>query len=101
MAGVLAGASAPEWELQHAVDRRSPDDERLGDSPPPEIPKPVRRQLRVAHGMLDIAVPKPRLQRSSVVPLVRQLVTAAVAQHVWTDREGHAGPLAEALDEGM
>src|SRR5712671_3507924 len=32
MAGVLAGATAPEWELQHAVDRRSPDDERLGDS---------------------------------------------------------------------
>jgi hypothetical protein len=28
---VLAGATAPEWELQHVVDRRPSDAERLGD----------------------------------------------------------------------
>jgi len=44
---------------------------------PPEIPKPIWRQLSVAHRMLNVAVPKPRLQRPCVVPLVRKLVTAA------------------------
>ncbi len=104
MAGVLAGATAPEWELQHAVDRRPADAERLGDgrgSPPPEIPEPIRRQLRVTHRVLNIAVPEPRLQRPRIMPLVRKLVTAAVAQHVGMDSEGHTRTLTEAPDQGM
>jgi len=51
--------------------------------------------------MLDIAMPEPRLQRSRIMSLVGKLVAAAVPQHVGMDREGHAGPLAEALDQGM
>ena len=58
------------------------------------------RQLRVAHRMLDIPMPQPRLQSTGIVPLIGKLVTAAVAQHVGMDCEGHAGPLAT-LDQGM
>jgi hypothetical protein len=34
---------------------------------PPEILEPIRLQLRVAHGMLDILVPKPSVQGAGVV----------------------------------
>jgi hypothetical protein len=34
--------------------------------------KPVRRQLRVAHGVLDVAVAQVGLQRARIVPLVGQ-----------------------------
>ncbi len=43
-------------------------------------------------------MPQPRLQSTGIVPLIGKLVTAAVAQHVGMNREGHAGSLAEALD---
>jgi len=46
-------------------------------------------------------MPEPRLQRPRIVPLVGKLVTAAMAQHVGMDGERHAGPFAEALDQGM
>ena len=51
--------------------------------------------------MLNIAVPEPRLQRPRIVPLVGKLVAAAMPKHVGMDREGHAGSLAETLDQGM
>jgi hypothetical protein len=51
-------------------------------SPSPEIPKPRRRQFRVAHRVLDIAVPEISLQGSGVVPLIGKCVTAGVPQHV-------------------
>ena len=56
------------------------------------------RQLGIPHRMLNVAVPEPRLQRPRIVP---QLVTAAVPQHMGMNREGHAGPFAEVLDQGM
>jgi hypothetical protein len=48
----------------------------------PEIPKPRRRQLGVAHRVLDIPVTEISPQGSGVVPLVGKRVTAGVAQHV-------------------
>ena len=33
----------------------------------PEVFEPIRRQLGVAHGVLDVLVPKPCLQRPRVV----------------------------------
>jgi hypothetical protein len=71
----------------------------LPNSPPPEIPKPIRSQLRVAHRVLNVAVPEPSLQRPGIVPLVGKLVATAMAQHVRMDREWHASPVAETLDQ--
>ena len=48
----------------------------------PEILEPRRRQLRVAHRMLDIAVPEVSLQGARIVPFVGQRVTAGVAEHM-------------------
>jgi hypothetical protein len=51
--------------------------------------------------MLDVAAPEIVLQRSSIVPIVCELVAAGVAQHVRVGPERHFGGLAEALDEAM
>ena len=48
----------------------------------PEIPKPRRRQFRIAHRVLDIPMPEISLQGSGVVSLIGKRLTAGVAQHV-------------------
>jgi len=58
----------------------------------PEIPKPIRSQLGVAHRVLNVLVPESGLERSRVVAGVGQGVAAAVPQHVRMDRELHLGP---------
>jgi hypothetical protein len=46
---------------------------------PPEIPKPIRCHLGVAHGVLDILMAKVVLQRSRVVSVVGELVSRRAA----------------------
>jgi hypothetical protein len=46
----------------------------------PEVLEAIRRQLRVAHRVLDILVPEVGLQRSRVVALIGQRKAAGVAQ---------------------
>ena len=65
----------------------------------PEVPEPARRQLGVAHGMLDVAMPEPCLQGARIVAGVRQGQAARVPEHVRVDRKRHPSALAEALDE--
>ena len=48
----------------------------------PEILEPARRQLSIAHGVLDIPVPEVGLERPRVVALVGQRKATGVAQHV-------------------
>ena len=48
----------------------------------PKIPESRRRQLRVAHRVLNVLVPEIGLQGARVVPLVRQRVAAGVPEHV-------------------
>jgi hypothetical protein len=60
----------------------------------PEVLEPIRRQLGVAHRMLDVLVAEPSLQRPRVVTGVCQCIPAGVAQHVREDRKGHTGTLA-------
>ena len=48
----------------------------------PKILEPRRRQLGVAHRVLDVAVAEVRLQRSRVVSLVCQRITTGVPKHV-------------------
>src|SRR5207237_7217240 len=52
---------------------------------PPEILEPVGGQLGVAHRVLDVLVPKPRLQRPGVVAGIGERVATAVPQHVRMD----------------
>src|SRR5262249_48449277 len=65
----------------------------------PEILEPIRRQLRVAHRVLDILVPKPCLQGPRVMSGISQGIAAGVAQHMRKDGEGHTGAPAEALEQ--
>jgi hypothetical protein len=55
----------------------------------------VRRQLGVAHRVLDILVTEVSLQRAGVVASI------ASAQHVRVDGKGHASTLADAAEEGI
>jgi len=48
----------------------------------PEIFELGRRQLGVAHGVLDVFVPKVVLDCSGIVTIACQLVAGSVAQHV-------------------
>jgi hypothetical protein len=53
----------------------------------PEVLNPIRCQLRVPNGVLDVFVAEPSLQRPGIVARVRQGVAAAVSQHVRMDRK--------------
>jgi hypothetical protein len=57
----------------------------------PKILKPHRRQLRVAHRVLDVLVPEVRLQRPGVVSLIGQRIAASVPQHVGVALEAELG----------
>src|SRR5215510_6715647 len=57
----------------------------------PEVSKAIRRQLGIAHRMLNVLVAKVGLQRAGIVTGVGQRIAAAVPQHVRMHREGHAG----------
>jgi hypothetical protein len=58
---------------------------------PPEVLEPVRRQLGVAYGVLNVAVPKVVLQRPRVVTSIGEGKAAGVAQHVGMCLEGKSG----------
>ena len=70
----------------------------------PKIPKARRRQLGVAHRVLDVAVAKVSLQRPRIVTLVGESVTAGMPQHVRVCLEGELGldpcPLDHAREPG-
>jgi hypothetical protein len=48
----------------------------------PEILEPRRRQLGVAHRVLDVLVPHPGLDRPRIVASVSQSVAASVPEHM-------------------
>ena len=64
---------------------------------PPEVLEPRRRQLAVAHRVLDRAMAQPILQRPCIMPCIRQSVAASMPEHVAVNRESEAGTLANAL----
>src|SRR5450631_4388617 len=60
---------------------------RLQPSTAPEVPEPCRRQLRVAHGVLNILMAEVGLKCPRVVALGSQCKTAGVPQHMWMHLE--------------
>ena len=58
---------------------------------PPEVLEPHRRQFRVPHRVLDIAVAEIGLQGARVVPLVGERVAAGVPEHVRVCLEAKIG----------
>ena len=60
---------------------------------PPEVLKPIRRQLGVAHRVLDIAMAKIRLQCPRIMPLVCQGEATGVSKHVGVSLEVSWPPL--------
>src|SRR5262245_7024393 len=67
----------------------------------PEILKPIRRERRVANRRSNRPVAKIVLDRSSVPPIVGQLVAARVAQHMAADLEREARRLASARNHAL
>jgi hypothetical protein len=65
----------------------------------PEVLEPIRRQLGVAHRVLDVLVAETVLQGSGIVPVVGELIAARMPQHVRMQLERHPGGLAKPLDE--
>jgi hypothetical protein len=63
----------------------------------PKVLKPSRRQLGVAHGVLDLLVTQVGLQRPGIRPLVRQREAAGMPQHVGMGLECQPGGDACAL----
>lgn len=61
----------------------------------PQVLVSPRCQLGIAHGRLDVAVTKVRLQGACVGPLVGQGIASAMAKHVHVHRERHLGDEAE------
>ena len=54
----------------HVTPREYAQNERNGGSGPPEVLEARRGEVRVAHRMLDVTMPKVSLQRPRVVPSV-------------------------------
>ena len=52
--------------------------------------EPIRRQLSVERGRLNVAVPEIALQGPGVLALIRELETAGMAEHVRVDRKRHS-----------
>jgi hypothetical protein len=63
--------------------------------------EPSRRQLGVAHRMLDRLVAKIGLDRLGIDTVVGQLEPAGVAEHVRVDLHIEASSLASALDHRL
>ena len=62
-----------------------------GRSIVPEILEAGRRQLGVAHRVLDVAVPEIGLQRTGIDAVIGELEAAGVPQHVRMHRETEIG----------
>ena len=65
---------------------------------PPKILEPRRRQLSVAHGVLNVAVAEIGLQGARIVSSVRERVAAGVPERVRVSLERQLGDLASSLD---
>src|SRR5215471_12281001 len=113
--GMLEGREAPTWsyllpgwEPQSAVGMGSEPpptprrpksrvavtrgNSRFGSSPPhsvlPEITKPLGGQFRVAHRVLNMAMPEILLDGAGIDAFVREVKTTGMAQHMGMDRKG-------------
>jgi len=59
----------------------------------PEIAKPLRSQFGISYRVLDVFVAEVVLQRPGIHPLVGQLESGRMPQHVRMDAERHPGGL--------
>ena len=59
----------------------------------PKSIEPIRRQFRIADGMLNIPVSHVMLDGPSVVSVIGQLEATPMTKHVRMDREGDTGLL--------
>jgi hypothetical protein len=58
---------------------------------PPEILEPSHSHFGIADGVLDILMTEVVLQRTSIVAIVGELVSAGVPEHVRVDAKWHLG----------
>src|ERR1035437_1948986 len=64
---------------------------------PPEVFEAIRRQLCVAHGVLNVPVTEIGLQRPRIVPPVSQSEAAGVSEHMGVSFEAQLSGRAPAL----
>src|SRR5262249_19024194 len=69
-------------------------------SPPhsviPEITKPLGSQFRVAHRVLNMAMPEILLDGAGIDAFVREVKATGMAEHMWMDRKGELSVKASA-----
>jgi hypothetical protein len=79
-------SASVNWRKQKIIDLVTQCDGNVrveqGALVAPKILEPLRRQLGVSNGVLDILVPEISLQRPCVVPFIRERVSAGVTEHV-------------------
>ena len=96
-AGIALAAS---WSCRgHAIKRTKRMPRRAcragRQSIPPEILEPIRRQLGIAHRVLDVLVSHPRLNSAGIMAGFRERIATPVPKHVRVDREWHPGAHAQ------
>ena len=64
----------------------------------PKPREPIRRQRRIPRRRLQIPMPKIMRQRAGVMPVIGQLVSGRMPQHVRMHWEGQLGRLARTLN---
>src|SRR5205807_825537 len=67
----------------------------------PEVFEPVRGQLGVSDGVLDVLMAQPRLQAPGVVTSIGERIPAPVPQHVWMHPKRHSSPNPDPTQQGM
>ena len=65
----------------------------------PEALEPIRAQLCVSDRVGDVLVSEVMLNRSRVLPVVRQLKPSRVPEHVWVDRKTQIGRFPGSRDD--
>src|SRR5271163_3509150 len=95
-ASFVASILATDWPAVLSSDKARPG--RCPTAPwsmLPEAVKPPTGKLCVAHSVLNVPMPEAVLKRAGVLPLVRKLEPASVAQHVRVNRERQRACLAD------
>src|SRR5947208_3427425 len=83
---------AARWAARGRTSRRRED---LA----PEILEPVRRKLAVPDRVLNVLVTEIVLQGSGIVPVVCELESAAMPQHVRVNVEWHVATIADPAEQ--
>src|ERR1700739_1329885 len=86
----------PDWTADRPGEGE--DGSALARALPPEVLKAIRRQLRIAHSVLDVFVTEIGLKGTGIVTSIGQREAAGVSKHVRMSLELQPGCISSPLD---